>query len=313
VNLTSARRFIIEALKGVTDNFTGEADIILVRLLRVPLSFILGHPEKLLTIDEQASIDKILARRRAGEPLQYILGEAFFWGLSFEVGEGVLIPRPDTEFLVEAALKRLPLDAPSIFLDWGTGSGCITIALLTERPKAKAIMAEKNPRSIEWAQKNLKHHGLHERASLWHSHELDDIFCVTEKRSLDLDDIFCVAKKRSFDIVVSNPPYIPTKDISRLMREVRDHEPRMALDGGEDGMVFYRKLFHFAPALLKNGGALILEIGDAAQAESMRNEKHPDLVLVEEIADFSYIPRCMVWERQVLLPRASDTEQFLKS
>jgi len=284
MNLGSARHSIAEAF-GTANIFTGEADLILIRLLRVPLPFILAHPEKSLSAEELSSIDEIVARRLSGEPLQYILGEAYFWGIPFEVGEGVLIPRPDTEFLVESALKRLPPDAPSFFLDWGTGSGCITIALLTERPKARAIMAEKNPRSIEWAQKNLNHHGLCERASLRHSRELDDIFCASEKGSLDL--------------IVSNPPYIPAKDISGLMREVRDHEPHMALDGGDDGMDFYRKLLHGAPALLKNGGSLIMEIGDAIQAKTMRNEKHSNLVLAEEIADFSGIPRCMVWERRL--------------
>jgi len=232
-----------------------------------------------LTYKERSSIDDIVARRLTGAPLQYILNEAYFWNMPFEVGEGVLIPRPDTEFLVEAALKRLPLGAPSFFLDWGTGSGCIAIALLTERPRTRAIMAEKNPSSIDWARKNLNRYDLRERALLVHSRELDDI----------------PAERGSLDLVVSNPPYIPTKDISGLMREVRDHEPHMALDGGEDGMDFYRKLFHSAPPLLKNGGSLILEIGDAAQAEAMRNEKHPGLVLAEEIADFSGIPRCMVW------------------
>ena len=252
-SLGSARRFISEAFRGGgIDNATGEADLILVRLLRVSRAFVLGHPEKILSDDELASIDEVVARRLAGEPLQYILGEAHFWGMPFDVGEGVLIPRPETEFLVESALKRLPLDSPSVFLDWGTGSGCIAIALLTERPQAGAIMAEKNPRSIEWAWRNLERNGLHGRALLWHSREPGDI----------------PAEISSLDLIVSNPPYIPTKDVAGLMREVR-HEPRMAFDGGGDGMDFYGKLFHGVPALLKKGGALIMEIGDARQAEEI--------------------------------------------
>jgi len=222
-----------------------------------------------------------VARRLVGEPLQYILGEAHFWGISFEVGEGVLIPRPDTEFLVESALRHLPADFPSLFLDWGTGSGCIAIALLMERPGARAIMAEKNPRSIAWAWKNIRRNKLNGRALLWHSHGLGDI--PVEKGSLDL--------------VVSNPPYIPTKNIADLMHEVRDHEPHMALDGGGDGMNYYRTLFHSAPALLKEGGALIMEMGDAAQAEKAKTIAPNSIILTEEIADFSGNPRCMVWER----------------
>ena len=283
-NLASARRSIAEAFTGAgIDNSIGEADLILIRLLRVPRAFIFGHPEKILTDEEQDSIDEAVARRLSGEPLQYILGEAYFWGIPFDVGKGVLIPRPETEFLVESALKRLPLYSPSFFLDWGTGSGCIAIALLMERPRAQAVMAENNPHSIKWSWKNIERNGLHGRALLWHSCEPGDI----------------PIKKGSLDLVVSNPPYIPTKDIAGLMREVRDHEPRMALDGGEDGMVFYRKLFRSTPALLKEGGALVLEIGDAAQAEKMRKDKYAGLVLTEETTDLSGNLRCMVWERRV--------------
>ena len=275
MNLFSARRSITEALGAGIDNAMGEADLILVRLLRVPRAFILGHPEKILADKELRLIDEIVARRLTGEPLQYILGEAHFWGMTFEVGEGVLVPRPDTEFLVEAALKRLPPDEPSLFLDWGTGSGCIAIALLAERPGARAVMAEKNPRSIKWAWRNLKRYALHGRALLWHSREPEDI----------------PVGKGSLDLIVSNPPYIPTKDIEGLMREVRDHEPRMALDGGEDGMDFYRKLFNSVPALLKDGGALILEIPGGVPPGAPPG-------LVEKIADFSGNPRCLVWERR---------------
>jgi release factor glutamine methyltransferase len=281
MNLGSARRSISEALRGAgIGNATGEADLILIRLLRVQRAFVFGHPEKILTDEEQKSVDEAVARRVSGEPLQYVLGEAHFRGMSFDVGEGVLIPRPETEFLVEAALKRLPPDEPSFFLDWGTGSGCIAIALLAERPQTKAIMAEKNPRSIEWAWRNLEKNGMRGRALLWHSREPGDI----------------PAEKCSLDLIVSNPPYIPTEDIAGLMREVREHEPRMALDGGEDGMDYYRKLFCYAPDMLKEGGALILEIGDAAQAEKMRKQEHAGLVLTEEIADFSGNIRCMIWE-----------------
>ncbi|MCL2010130.1 MAG: peptide chain release factor N(5)-glutamine methyltransferase [Synergistaceae bacterium] len=281
MNLGYARRFIVEAFRdGGIHNATGEADLILIRLLRVSRAFVMGHPEKILTGGERAYIDKAVARRLAGEPLQYILGEAHFWGISFEVGEGTLIPRPETEFLVEAALKRLPSDSPSFFLDWGTGSGCITIALLMERPLAKAIMAEKNPRSIYWAWRNLKRNGLHGRALLWHSREPDDI----------------PVRNGSLDLAVSNPPYIPTKEIDGLMREVRCHEPHMALDGGEDGMDFYRKLFRGVPVMLKEGGALIMEMGGIAPGPD--NGCAPGMALTEETADFSGNLRCMVWERR---------------
>jgi release factor glutamine methyltransferase len=287
-NLGLARRSIIEALRGAEiPDATLEADLMLVRLLRIPRASVLGHPEKILTGAELDLIKNLTGRRAAGEPLQYVLGEAHFWGMTFDVGEGVLIPRPETEFLVEMALKRIPNDAHSLFLDWGTGSGCVAIALLAERPNATAVMAEKNPRSLVWAWRNLQRHGLMERAMLWHSREPGDIPAGAQKNNLGL-----------FDLVVSNPPYIPAKDLAGLMREVR-HEPPMALDGGEDGMDCYRKLFQSAPLLLRAGGWLVLEIGDALQAEKLRKTPQAEFIFVEETADLSGKPRCMTWCRRV--------------
>jgi release factor glutamine methyltransferase len=222
--------------------------------------------------------------------LQYVLNEAHFWGLPLQVGKGVLVPRPETELLVELALEVLEASMPTpgapFFLDWGTGSGCIGIALLRERPDARAVMAEKSPAALAWAWKNMTRYGLHRRGLLWHSRAPEDI--PLEKGALDL--------------VISNPPYIPTGDLPGLMREVRDHEPRLALDGGKDGMDFYRTLFRQAPLWLRRGGALLLEIGDEEQAEKMRTLPPPCLRLTKEVKDFSGsgsdIPRCAAWVLQ---------------
>jgi release factor glutamine methyltransferase len=287
MNVSEARRFLIGSLRaGNIENGAGEADWILTRLLNVPRSFILGHPERALTGNQVDAAEKILRRRMAGEPLQYILGEAHFWGLAFDVGEGVLIPRPETELLVKLALDSLP-SGPSLFLDWGAGSGCISVALLRERPHSRAVLAEKNPLSLRWAWKNLGRYGLCRRALLWHSRDPGDI---------------PVAKK-SFDLVVSNPPYVPAGDIAGLMREVRDHEPHTALDGGEDGMDCHRALFAHAPLWLKKGGTLAVEIGGASQAEKLRNLAPSCLKLVKENLDYSDTPRCMAWVREKILKR----------
>jgi release factor glutamine methyltransferase len=259
-----------------------ETDWILMRLLDISRAELLAYPERTLTDSQAAAVVEILRRRASGEPLQYVLNEAPFWGLTFKVGKGVLVPRPETELLVELALELLP--APGafspLFMDWGTGSGCIAVSMLLERPDARAFMVERNPRSLSWAWENVRRYGLHGRAFLWHSRETEDIPSV----------------RGALDLLVGNPPYIPTKDIENLMREVRDHEPHLALDGGEDGMDFYRVLFRSACAWLKPEGALVLEIGGEIQAASLRTMAPSCLRLAREVTDYAGIPRCMAWK-----------------
>jgi release factor glutamine methyltransferase len=275
------RRSLIEGLKAAgIENHVGEADLILIRFLDVSRAEVFGHPEKPVADAQRGAALEAVRRRVAGEPLQYILNEAYFWGLPFQVGKGVLIPRPETELLVELALEYLPPPpSSSFFLDWGAGSGCIGIALLRERPGARGILAEKNPASLAWAWKNLTRHGLHRRGLLWHSRKPEDI----------------PLEKGTADLVISNPPYIPTGKLPSLTREVRDHEPRLALDGGEDGMDFYRTLFQRAPLWLRPGGALLLEIGDGEQAKKIQGLTPSALRLAKEIKDYADIPRCMAW------------------
>ncbi|MBR1671774.1 MAG: peptide chain release factor N(5)-glutamine methyltransferase, partial [Fretibacterium sp.] len=221
--------------------------------------------------------------REAGEPLQYILGEAPFWGRDFRVGPGVLIPRRDTETLVRAALSLVPSPPPDAFtfLDWGTGSGCIAATLLLEFPEASALMVERSPAALEYAQENLSRYGLEARARLIRSETPEDISLAGDER--------CA-------FVISNPPYIPTGDIPGLMREVRDHEPHEALDGGPDGMALYRALFRNVPRWLRPGGFLILEVGDVRQAKALRHARFGDFSFVEAFMDDSQFPRCMVWK-----------------
>lgn len=279
--LAAVRQNLIAELKNAgLENYLQEADLILIRLLDCTRSTILGHPETVLSEAQIGSIKKAAQRRSNGEPLQYILGETFFYGIRFETKPGVLIPRPETELLVELGLEYLSPSRPQAFLDWGTGSGCIAIALLLERPQTTALAVEKNPASLLQAWRNIELHGLHSRCLLWHSQNPGDIPVV----------------EGTLDLVVSNPPYIPTTEIDFLMRDVRDHEPRLALDGGEDGMDCYRLLFRFAPRWLRPGGMLLLEIGDALQAEKMREANLSGFTLLKEVRDLNGHPRCMAWE-----------------
>jgi release factor glutamine methyltransferase len=257
------------------ENGAQESDMILTRLLGCTRAALLAHPERRLSDGQRSAAEEALRRRVLGEPLQYILGEAHFWGRPFETGPGVLIPRPETELLAELALKYLPPGA--LFMDWGTGSGCIAITLLLERPDTRAVMAEKNPLSLLTAWRNLTRYRLGARAFLWHSRDPADI----------------PAAERA-DLVVSNPPYIPTREIDGLMREVQ-HEPRLALDGGEDGLDCFRLLFRYAPGWLKDGGTLLVEIGGADQAGALRATAPPRFAFAEEVTDYAGIPRCMAF------------------
>ena len=257
-------------------NAAQEADWLLCHASGLSAAALLAHPDAPLTEAEREQFGRLIRRREGGEPIQYILGSAPFRGLEFEVGPGVLVPRPETELLVDLALSLLPDDG-FVFMDWGTGSGCIAASILLERPRAFGFLAERNPQSLACAWRNLRHHGLLGRALLLHSRTPGDLPVGAE----------C-------DLVVSNPPYIPTEAIGGLMRDVRDFEPCMALDGGTDGMDCYRALFETAPLWLRPGGLLLLEMGDAHQAERMKGHSSR-FDFLRSVLDFSAIPRCMAW------------------
>ena len=254
-----------------------EADWLLCRALNRSFASLLAHPDLNPSQEERERFELLLLCRENGEPVQYLLGSAPFRGAELEVGPGVLVPRPETELLVDLALSLFP-DDDFVLLDWGTGSGCIAASILRERPRARGILAEKNPPSLLCAWRNLRRFGLLGRALLLHSRTPEDIPVRAE----------C-------DLVVSNPPYIPTEALGGLMREVRDFEPRMALDGGADGMDGYRALFRASPLWLRPGGILLMEMGDARQAEALRVPPVDGFEFLREARDFSAIPRCMAW------------------
>jgi release factor glutamine methyltransferase len=230
------------------ENSNNETRLILRELSGLSEAEIIAHPEKEVEKPNHMKIFESVERRIKREPLQYILGKAWFWGKEFYVGEGVLIPRPETELLVEAALEE---DFAS-FLDWGTGSGCIAASLLCELPKTQGMAAEVNPLSILCAFFNLKRLGVIDRCILWHSRSPLDI------------------PINRTDLIISNPPYIESAKISCLMPEVM-REPITALDGGDDGLNYYRMLIQYARLKLRTGGRLLFEIGEG-QAGFFRNE-----------------------------------------
>jgi len=195
--------------------------------------------EKPLNESELAAYRSMVARRARREPLQHILGSQEFHGLEFLVSPDVLIPRHDTETLVASALARMP-SAKSV-LDIGTGSGCIAVILASLLPDARVTASDISPAALDVARRNAALNRV--TIEFLHGSLLEPV------------------AGRRFDLIVSNPPYIPTADIAGLEPEVRDGDPRGALDGGEDGLDFYRALIPQAPAHLYPGGWLLLEIG----------------------------------------------------
>jgi release factor glutamine methyltransferase len=184
-----------------------------------------------------------LARRRAaGEPFAYLKGVREFWGLEFAVGPGTLVPRPESETMIEAALAHLPRDRAARVLDLGTGSGCLLLTVLHERPRARGLGVERSAAALGWAARNRRALGLADRCLLIQGSWLD-------------------AVGGTFDLVLANPPYVPAAEIDALMVDVRDHEPRLALDGGDDGLAPHRLILAHLAAHLAPGGLAVLEIG----------------------------------------------------
>jgi release factor glutamine methyltransferase len=222
-----------------------EAASLLAHVLGRDRTFLITHAEEEVSASALSQFRALVVRRSRGEPLQYITGHTEFFKLDFEVTPDVLIPRPETELLVEAALDLLEgVDAPLV-CDVGTGSGCIIISLLHERYEARGAGLDISGAALEVARRNASRHGVDGRLSLM----LSDCFEALED------------KHTRFDMIVSNPPYVAEDDLEGLQREVRDFEPRVALTPGGDGLSIIRRLLTDAPARLQEGGHLLIEIG----------------------------------------------------
>lgn len=201
--------------------------------------------EKTLTPQEVEVFRGFVRERLKGSPIQYVTGTAAFRNLELCVGSGVLIPRPETEIVVEVALDLLAAQDGRI-LDLGCGSGAIAIAICSERPTVRAIASDIDRIALSIVSENAQRHGVTDRVAL---------VCG------DLLEPFA-GESAQLDAIISNPPYIATAEIQQLQPEVRDHEPHHALDGGADGLEFYRRIADSATDLLVQGGAVVLEVGD---------------------------------------------------
>ncbi|MCG5051635.1 MAG: peptide chain release factor N(5)-glutamine methyltransferase [Myxococcales bacterium] len=240
---------ILEVLGWTTQRFTErglstprlDAELLIAHALDARRIDLYVRSNELLTGERLAAIRDVVRRRQEGESVAYITGEKEFWGLPYKVTPDVLVPRPDTETLVEALLERLPKDRPATVVDIGTGSGAIAVAVAKARPQAKVWATDQSAAALDVARGNAARNGV--EISFHQGHLLAP-----------------VASHRPFDFVVANLPYIPTADIATLSLEV-NREPRAALDGGPDGLDLIRELVAAAPAHLQPGGLLLLELG----------------------------------------------------
>lgn len=218
-----------------------EARVLAAHAWQVDAAWLIAHDTDPTTPSQQRAIECMVDRRKAGEPVAYILGEREFFGLNFAVTPAVLIPRPDTELLVEAALQRLPEDTSCRILDLGTGSGAVAIALARQRPMAEVVAVETSAEALEVAQANVCRLGV------------NNVQCVAGNWYSALDE-------KKFDMIVSNPPYIAVSDPHLDIGDLR-FEPRQALASGHDGLDDLRVIVDGAPAHLATGGWLLLEHG----------------------------------------------------
>ncbi len=222
----------------VSDEADTEAALLLEHVMNTERGDLFAHPDKILSDDEEKTYFGLIERRNTGEPVQYITGKTYLYGLEFFCDRSVLIPRFDTEVLIEETIKKAPKD--SELLDLCTGSGCIALCVKHEREDIAVSASDISKDALNVAKKNSENLGL--KINLIHS----DLFSNIDDR---------------FDIIVSNPPYIPTNVIKGLDEKVKDFEPEGALDGGEDGLDFYRIIAKEAVRFLKGESLLIMEIG----------------------------------------------------
>lgn len=281
----------IAQLRGAgVPSFTLATELLLLHVLGRNRAWLYAHPEEEISPSETQRFSELLARRAAGEPTQYITGTQEFWGLAFEVTPEVLIPRPETEHVVEVALHRLgpqvtyAVHEPASvgnrlrILDLGTGSGCIAVALAKELPGARLFATDVSAAALGVARRNAARHGVLERITF-------------------LENSLFKGLASEYDLIVSNPPYIGRKEASTLMREVRDHEPQLALYGGEEGYELTAGLIAQAARFVVRGGFLVLELGYNGLSVLRSLFETPAWRNVAVTNDLSGIPRVIAAER----------------
>ncbi|HEY2952803.1 MAG TPA: peptide chain release factor N(5)-glutamine methyltransferase [Verrucomicrobiae bacterium] len=258
-----------------------QIELLLAHVLQLPRLKLYLNFDRRLRDDELERLRALVKRRGNREPLQHLVGSASFCGLEITVNRHVLIPRPETELLAERAAQFLKERPAATVLDFGTGSGCLAIALAVKCPDATVLAADVSEEALQVARGNAARHGVGTRIQF----HLGDGFAA-------------VPGHLRFDLIVSNPPYIASAEIAALEPEVRDHDPRVALDGGADGLDFYRRLAAEAPAFLKPGGCALLEFGDGQETALLEMLEEQKWIVGALERDYSGRPRMLIAARQ---------------
>ena len=301
---TALREGLAQLREAQVPSYTLAAELLLLHVLGRDRTWIYSHPEEEIAASDIERYFALIHRRAAGEPTQHLTGKQEFWGMEFEVTQDVLIPRPETEHVVEVALDRLAarevragrlqtLSGEGLRIaDVGTGSGCIAIALAKELPSARFVATDVSHGALEVARRNAERHGVANRVHFVVANFLEKCGrwgVVSEEQDL--------LEQLSLDMIVCNPPYVGRREATTLMREVREHEPEIALYGGEEGCELYPELIAQSASHLKPGGFLVLELG------------HDSLPVVQPLLDKSTWTNVSVTNDLAGIPRVLSAER----
>jgi release factor glutamine methyltransferase len=292
----SAFKFGIGRLREAgIPSYTLAAELLLLSVTGRDRTWLYAHPEDEITGEQEARLLSLVERRANGEPTQYLTGKQEFWALEFEVTPDVLIPRPETEHVIEVALDRLAvreiragrkqtLSGEGLRVaDVGTGSGCIAIALAKDLPGAKFLATDVSTAALKVAERNAERHGFSDRIEFVNTNLLEGVSSPESETR--------------FDLIASNPPYISRREGPTLQREVREHEPEVALYGGEEGYELYAALVSQSAALLIPGGIVVLELGHDSLPAVQPLFETPEWTRVGVTNDLAGIPRVIAAER----------------
>ena len=260
LNQDSLHSNVVSRLSSLSDTPALDASVLLARIVERPRSWILAHPELTLTNEQQDQLNASLTRLENGEPFPYVLGRWEFFGLEFEVTPDVLIPRPETELLVEKAIAWLQKNPTNMNVaDIGTGSGVIALSVAVNVPSANILATDISTKALQVATRNAEKHGVSERVEFVECDLLPESKVESQKSDL---------RPLTFDLICSNLPYIPTSTLKRL--PIYQREPTLALDGGVDGLDAFRKLLDIIPAWLAPNALLLLEIESTLGEQTMQ-------------------------------------------
>lgn len=318
MNIRAALKEGIARLREAqTPSFTLAAELLLLNVVGRDRAWLYAHPEEALAPEAAARYRGLIARRAAGEPTQYLTRKQEFWGLEFEVTPDVLIPRPETEHVIEVALDRLAVrelrsGRPQksqgeglLIADVGTGSGCIAIALAHELPAATIFATDISPAALAVARRNAERHGVSGRIRFLQCNLLEGVAAGRAQQAVPLQPQDAEHESRAtsheprlLDLIVCNPPYIGRSEAETLAREVREHEPELALYGGEEGYEFYAALVVESAARLAPGGLLVLELGHDSLPAVRPLLDTPAWTNAGVTNDLGGIPRVLSAERQ---------------